>query len=361
LILKAHAVGLSVANSNQASIEKLNLIGRLLTDPAIILFYFTKFIFPFKLATGYYFTYPHFSISHTLIPLLIDLAIIALIVYIGSLVHKKASKAIYFTYIFFTAWLTIGLLTTLQLVPLDMTACETWFYFPMVGLLGMVGITISVLKPYKYINQKILISLIFMLLLILGVVSVIRGTNYSSQYNLAFHDIQSSKEDYIAYNTVATYLYNQNRIQAAKKYAEQSIALFPNQNNLATLGIIENTEGNYLLAEQTYIKAISEGYTSAQLNQKLYEDTGLIMLWEGHPIYNINFIKHGLSLYPNDSTLWIYLAVIQENNNDKTDAKVSIANAVKNGQVPTSIVYGIISNTPFTVSIYGTNKLVQVK
>jgi 4-amino-4-deoxy-L-arabinose transferase-like glycosyltransferase len=68
LALRINAVGTTVY-SNVAPIDHLNLLDRLLTMPSIVLFYITKFVFPWKLATAYYWTYSSFSVRHVLLPL----------------------------------------------------------------------------------------------------------------------------------------------------------------------------------------------------------------------------------------------------------------------------------------------------
>lgn len=133
LILKINAVGFS-SNSHNAPVEGLKLAGRLYNAPSIVLFYISKFIFPWRLASAYYWTHPKFTVRYFLIPLIIDLILIAVFVYIGFVIGKRASKAQYFTYNFFGIWAALGLLLTLQIIPIDMTACETWFYFPMAGV-----------------------------------------------------------------------------------------------------------------------------------------------------------------------------------------------------------------------------------
>src|SRR5665213_1907759 len=79
IALRVNAIGW-ISNSNNVPIDSLGFAGRLLTAPSIALFYITKFIFPVKLASANYWVYPTFSFRHVLLPLLIDLAVLALLI-----------------------------------------------------------------------------------------------------------------------------------------------------------------------------------------------------------------------------------------------------------------------------------------
>ncbi len=161
LILRVHAIGL-FRHPTIAPIDNLSIIERVFTAPSIVLFFITKLIFPWKLASAYYWVYRSFSITHFLIPLLFDLAVAAVIVYVAILLKSRATKSQFYTYIFFAMWAALGLLTTIQVVALDMTASQTWFYFSMAGVLGMIGIVITV-YPIRIRQVWLLIIAIILL------------------------------------------------------------------------------------------------------------------------------------------------------------------------------------------------------
>ena len=50
---------------------------------------------------------------------------------------RKKESLIFYT--FFPFWFVIGLNASADYSRLDMTVAERWFYFPMIGLLGMIG------------------------------------------------------------------------------------------------------------------------------------------------------------------------------------------------------------------------------
>jgi hypothetical protein len=179
LLLRINAIGLFV-NTKEAPIDNLSLGHRLLTLPSIMLFYLSRLVFPLRLAHAYYWVYPTFSIRHVLVPLVIDLIVVILVIYGGFYVRKKASKSIFYTYLFFAVWLGGGLALISQVLPLDMTVSESWFYFPMVGALGLIGITANVLSPHIHFNKNIIITLAIVCVLLLSIRTVIRGPNLSN-------------------------------------------------------------------------------------------------------------------------------------------------------------------------------------
>jgi hypothetical protein len=182
LALKIYAVGFN-AHASNAPINQLSLAGRLLTAPSIMLFYVTKFLYPWKLASGYYWVYPRFSLQHILLPLMIDLVVIAFVIYMAFVIRARASMAQYYTYIFFAVWAGIGLLTTLQIVAtLDMTACETWIYFSSIGSFGMIGVVLVTFQDF--IRLAWFVTLAAIVIVTLCILTVIRGTEWSSAYNL---------------------------------------------------------------------------------------------------------------------------------------------------------------------------------
>jgi hypothetical protein len=154
LMLRIHAVGI-FSKDHSGPIDSLKLSGRLMTMPSIVHFYLTRFVLPVRLATSYFWTYPKFSMHHFLTPLCIDLSAVSILVYVAIRLHSK-SNSFFRLYIFFVCWFLAGLLTLVQLVPLDMTASEPWFYFSMAGLLGMIGIVLKAF-PLRLSSERLVL------------------------------------------------------------------------------------------------------------------------------------------------------------------------------------------------------------
>ena len=347
LVLKTHAVGLLGMNPNIAPIDSLSLTGRLLTAPSIMLFYLTRFLFPLKLASAYYWVYPTVSFRHVILPLIIDLAVIAGFAYLGFVVHRKLSKAMFYTYLFFSLWLAFGLLIHLQFVPIDFTASETWFYFPMAGLLGMIGIFLEAFQ--EKIRPSWFLIMVVLVISVLGLRSLARGMDWKNSYTLASRDIISSKEQYNAYNVLATYYYTNRRdYSTAKYYAAKSVALYANGNNNDVLGMTLIELGDYSGAYAT----LNDGLKRHQFVPFLCNSLARLTVVYGNPSANVQFLRTSLKQFPKDGELWFYYAVQLYRIGDISDAKSAIVVATADSsQVPLSVYDGILNHQPFALQI----------
>jgi hypothetical protein len=352
LMLRIHAVGIN-PKPMQAPIDKVGLIGRLFTAPSILQFYLTKFIFPWKLASGYYWVHSSFSVRYVLIPLLVDLAVIGLVIYLSYKIRNRVSKSVYHKYLFFMAWTVIGLLTLLQIIPLDMTACETYFYFSMAGLLGMIGVGLTTFQAHLKPSWFLLIAIL--IIGVLGVRTALRGEDWSSKYKLDFLDIAASKENYVAYSDISYNLINRGDFAEGAAYAERSIKIFPYLNNYTNLGVADLNLLKFGAAEKAYQDGLKYGSYLT-----LYEDLGGLTLVYGNTRADQQTLARGLSLFPTDNKLWFYLAVFDGKNGDNKDAKTALAQAVGYGYpVPQALYDAIMDNQPY--SFHTTVGVIQIQ
>lgn len=351
--LRIHALGFHVASSHNGPIDNLSFIGRLMTAPSIMQFYLTKFIFPWKLATGYYWVYPTFTVRHVLLPLLIDAAIVALVIYMALLIRRKSTKAQYYTYLFFAIWTGLGLFTTLQIIPLDLTACEIWFYFSVAGLLGMIGVILVTFQ--KYVRPDWFLVIAVLIIAGFGIRTAMRGTDYSSEYMLAAHDIASSRDDYAAYNVLAGDLNDKHQYTEATVDTTRSIDIYPLYSNYNNLGVALTGLGHYYGAIAAYKQGMAEGeyvYT--------YENLAALYIAYGSLPARIAFYQTAVAKFPQNSSIWMYLAIFEEEYNDSSQAKISIAKAARYGQVPESLYSAIIDNKRLTIHIPNLDKTIDI-
>jgi tetratricopeptide (TPR) repeat protein len=350
LILKIHAVGLH-SNPHNAPIDFLSLGHRLLTAPSLVLFYITKLVFPWKLASGYYWVYSTFSIRHVLLPIVIDLAVVACVVYLALVLRRKAPKAQFYTYLFFASWCALGLLPNLQIIPLDFTAAEYWFYFSMVGVLGMIGVLLKIF-PLR-IKPEYLLAIALVLIGVLGLRTALRGLDYRTQYTLARQDIVASPENYMAFRVIGTGLYNQSNYRGAEPYLRRSVDIYAALESYNDLGLDLENQGNYYGAEQTFIQGIKYGIKYGNY-YPLYDNLGtLILEFGGNQDQDQQYLMQAVRDYPQDSGFWMDLALFEAIHSNNTEAKIAISQAVNYGQVNQIIYNNIINNRSFTLILNG--------
>lgn len=352
LVLRIHAVGL-FSHQFYAPIDQLSLAGRLLTVPSILLFYITKFVFPLHLASGYYWSYPSFSFGHVLLPFVIDSIVVGLIVYLAVAIRSRVSDAMFYMYLFFGIWAALGILVYLQLLPLDFTACEAWFYFAMAGVLGMIGVVLTAFDDY--VNPIWFLVITVALIGVLGIRTAARGTDWSNQYKLAYKDISLSQDDWVAENTVAIGLFAQGKLMEAKSYAVRSVNADTLAGNTNTLGTILAAQGDYDGARNMYMKGLRY-----QEDRILRDNIARIVWNTSDPSLNRQFLLNSVKIYPQDATLWLGLAIVEYSKfNDKVGAQTAIKQAYNldsNSSNPDDAlinnVYGqIMSNQPITIQL----------
>lgn len=349
--LRAHAIGLFTVRTNIAAIDHLSFIQRIFTIPSLLQFYITKFLMPWKLATRYYWAYSSFSISHFLVPLLIDLIFIGLLVLLGFKIRNdtKAVKV----YIFFAVWAFIGILPYLQLIPLDMTACANWLYFSMAGVLGMLGTFISS-RDWKIPGNGV-IAAAGIVVGLLGVSTIIQGTYYGSPLKLAQHDLANSKEDYAAYGEVAKGLIDAGNYAEAVRYAKHSVELQPTLFNYQNLGVALQYTGDSQGAIQAYESAAKYGSQAT-----LYENLSLLALESDDTTKANKIFEQAVAAYPSDYKIWLFYALFQASQGHNNQAQASITNASKFGQVPQQLYEAIMNNQPFALPLPNSNKVIVV-
>jgi tetratricopeptide (TPR) repeat protein len=350
--LRVKAVGIS-SNPHNAPILATPLSGRLFNLPSTILFYFSKLIFPWHLASVYYWVHSTYSFRYFLLPLILDLLIVAVIIYGALSIRRRSTQAKYLSYIFFSIWLVIGVASISQIIPLDMTTSEGWFYMPFAGLLGMLGTWLSTLK-IKF-SPTWAVPLCLLLLLILGGRSFVRASDWQNEYTLDSADIKVSKEDYVAYNDLSQQSINNGNYQQAVIYAKQSIAAWPTWSGYDNMGVAYTQEGNYaeaLIALQTGLRLSNESL--------LYANIAQVVTLYGNPIEDNQLITEALKNYPNDPALLIWSAVFYDEHNYNVEAKAFVLKAASLGDEP-NFGQPILSNQTFTLQVTNNpNSVVKV-
>ena len=353
IALRVHAVGV-LRSYGETPIDKLALPGRLLQDPAMLWLYLGKVLFPSMLASEYVWVNKSVGFQTFWLPLVVELGLAALVVAGGKLVHRRAREGMYRTYLFFAVWCGIGLLLVTQVVALDMTACETWCYFSMAGLLGMIGVLVTVLR--LRFDHRWALPLACLLIVALGARTVVRGGDWSSATKLAKANIVASRDDYVDDLQMAQALVGQGDYAAAQPYVSRSVAIFPTDTNYIAQGAVLGHAGDYRDAYTSY-------YKSLKVRPSVYaaEDMGELALVYGDTQSNEKFINYALTKWPQDTNLWQSLAVLYDKNGDNADAQAALIKAAAYGQVPPFIYNAVMADAPLVINLPNLNTSVRIQ
>jgi len=269
-------------------IMRVSLATRLINIPMIILYYLGKFFFPLNLGIAQHWVIKSPSFINFFLPLILEI-LLFLVAFIFFL--KKKNKI----FVLFLFWFLVGLTPHLQIIPLNMTVAERWLYFPMIGLLGMIGVVLS--SPRRR-GSRLLISL-GIIILLFSIRSFVRTLDWRSGLVLYSRDIKKNSS-FDLQNNLGVELFRTGRFDQAKKYFEISTNLAPywwvNWNNL---GASFEREKNYKKATDYYKKSINNGqYYLA------YENLAKILVLHGKDQKKTEeFLQRALNLFPENENL----------------------------------------------------------
>jgi protein O-mannosyl-transferase len=292
LLVRISGGNLYVHGQGLFPIMRVSLITRLINIPSIIQYYLSMFFFPINLAIAQHWVIKSSNFINFFLPLILEI-----LLFLSAVIYsiKKKDKI----FVFFFLWFLVGLLPHLQIIPLNMTVAERWLYFPMIGLLGMMG---SIMGNLKVKNEKLKIiffSLAIIIISLLSFRSFIRTLDWRNGLTLFGHDIRKTSS-FDLQNNFGTELFRAGRYYEAKKYFEISIKLAPywwvNWNNL---GVIYEREKDYKKAADYYQKSINNGqYYLA------YENLAKILVLHGKDQKKTeDFLQMALRMFPENNNL----------------------------------------------------------
>jgi hypothetical protein len=338
-------------------IADLPLLQRLINIPAIIFYYLKTVSFPTSLDFNqqWIITKIHFSTFY--LPLIIDLCFFSFVGLLGFLVRKYHNKHTKI-YILFLLWFFIGLISTLQIFPLDMTVSDRWFYFPMVGLLGILGILINNYIFTKEKLKKSFIIIVVTLIVLLSVRTMMRNTNFRNNLTLLTHDSQID-DNFAVENSLGTEYKRLGNNNMSLIHLKKSAKLRPNEYNLLNIGIVYEDLGDIPRAKVYYKKAMQAPkynmFDSHKHDLETYIRFASILVFYDKPINALPPIQEGIQDYANytaASELLLDLALVKYELHDKQGALDAISSLYvtdpMNEQIE-NLYKSIQANKPITV------------
>lgn len=304
-----------------APIVAAPLLERLTTIPKIILFYLYTFFIPINLSVAQMWVVRSPTVKDFFIPLTIVSIFFLTLLAFGIFFWRK--KLLVRTYIFFALWFLVGLGLHLQIFPLDMTVADRWFYFPMVGLLGIIGLGVSSIR-IKSPNIRIIIqAFIIICIIIFGLRSMVRNANWSSSYSLFSRDALINKDNSYLQNKLGIELYLLGDNRGAKNHFQQSIDLLPTASAFSSMGLVFIREGNLSQADKYLDKAlrIDSHYYPA------YHNRVYVLLKANNFQKALEVAQQALRIFPNNDQLWILQALAEYKLGHQQNAIQAITHA----------------------------------
>lgn len=296
-----------------APIAKATLIERIINIPAIILYYLKTFFFPNDLVITQFWIVKSVTLQDFFIPLIVVILFLTVINGFGYWIFTYKRKQLN-TYIFFVFWFILGLSLHLQIIPLDMTVADRWFYFPIVGLIGILGIIVTNIPLKKAAVKPLGIILMVIIILSLSVRTYIRSLDWKDELTLYSHDVKLQDNFFLKNSLAAAYI-EIGKYKQAKPYIESSVKIYPYMGNTNNLAIIYLSEGNIPKTKEYLQKSITHGDSN-----QVYQNYSNFLINYGTTEEALKFTKTAVLKYARDPELWLNLAKLEYKSGNKKAA-----------------------------------------
>jgi protein O-mannosyl-transferase len=313
---------------------------RLINTPKIILTYLLTFIFPKDLSLNQVWLVKSLVDPNFYIPLL--LLIILFLLWLKGLLAliRKYSQYIHI-YSFFSLWLLLGLIFHSQIIVLELTYDDRWFYFPIVGLIGIIGIFTQVSKSFFSKHKVGSMVGIGFIIVFLCIRTVMRTYDFYDAETLFSHDLKVVGKNFYLANSLASIYINNGDYDKARPYEELSISEFSYFGNLNNMALIYANDKKYEKADEYFLKAIN-----SRGNYMVYQNYSNFLIFIKNDLNSAkDFTIKSIKVYPKSPKLLINLSYIYYQMNDKAEALYLVRQAnILNPKIETSVIIEKIKN-----------------
>lgn len=320
---------------------------RLLSMPSILYYYMSTFFFPKALLFNQQWVIQKTSIESFYTPLIVVLTILFFIslVVVRLLKFSKTTKL--YT-IFFSVWFVCGIIFHIQLFPLDGIVADRWFYFTMVGLLGIIGLFIqNFYKLYNFKHERIVLFIAsFILIFTLSTRTIVRTTNWKSPILLYTHDLKL-KPNFSLENALAFEYSEKGDLDKAYIHSKRSVEIYPSFANLTNLGAVYARQGKYKDAKKSYLQAIEKGKTYFPA----YENMILILLKHFDEKEAQDFTRKTTEIFPTTEKAWFYRLVAEYKAGEQQEALNAAEKyyLISNSQQAQDAYLRLLNNQPLNI------------
>ena len=323
-----------VQKLHDVPIRAIALSQRVFTMPAIVLYYLKTFFFPKDSFDMQYWVVTRPG-EQFYAPLLLDSVFFLGITLFGVWIYRKRNN-LFSLFLFFTIWFLIGVGLHMQLLPLDFTVSDSWFYFPMVGILGMTGIALETVQHPSVRLRNIATVVTIAVLILFSLRSIIQNTYWQDGLSLYNYNMQNINHSERVETKLALELESEGRLDEAWKLFENLVTRYPvgsgTNDTLVTnyervmlvgsLATLDYSKGDIPQAKAWYDKILEKDGGEA------YAALALIAVKrEGNPQEAKNLAVKGLQKYPTNPDLWEMLALADYTLGNRQDALIEAKKA----------------------------------
>ena len=310
------------AGKPPSPISQATLGERLVTMPAMVTYYLKTFFLPINLAIS-----QHWLIKSTgdarFWPAVGGVAVtLAAAGWLGYRLRKQTEALR--LYIFFLGWMAGGLVLYLNIFPLTMTVADRWWYFPMVGLIGVMGVVVSELVRVRPKWKGAIWGVMAIMIGGLYVRTQVRIHDWRNGLSLYSHDLKIAGDSFDLQNNLAVELGKLNRWDEAIPLLEKSSQAFPTYSSYYNLGLGYKRMKDWQRAKTSLEKAIRINSDPMAFDQLGY----VTLAGEGEDAA-MQFATETLVKQPNNSGVLLVLAMAQYKLGDQPGALEAARKAVK--------------------------------
>lgn len=252
LILRLAFTPLHSLYANNMAINRASFLERLMTVPKVLAHYIYLFFYPNQLSLTQDWVINQLGFYDFWVPLALVLFILSISLWLCKKLKSQSFN-------FFLFWFLAGWGLHSQIIPLDGTVSDRWFYFTMIGLLGMLFEVIS------KIDKKFFSATVAALLVCFSWTAYKRVLDWSSELSLYGHDLKVSPESFYLNNNYGLALMSAGRSLEAIPYFQKCIELSPEKSNAwytgyQNIGAIYLLSGDYAISA-TYLHTALESHS----------------------------------------------------------------------------------------------------
>lgn len=301
---------------NFVPIMTVSPVEKLLSLPKIIVYYIHQFFFPVNIATSQHWVVRIADMPNFYIPFFELSSFIGILVTLYFFTKKYTSE-ITRALLFSASLLILGLAAHSHIISLFATVADRWFYVPSIGMIGILGVCLTIFSRKASPSLlKVGLLLFLFIIFLFALRTFARNLDWKDAYTLYSHDLLTNPSSYELENNLGQEFYRQGNLEEAKKHFERSINLTKdNWIALNNLGTIYFRQNDIAQARKLYQQVVDESDLYLA-----HENLARILILYDTPEATKEFTTESLKKFPYNAKLWGILAMAESRLHNKNEA-----------------------------------------